>query len=235
MYEAYIKLADPSESLDPTPADFPQMALLTLFPDEEPRGQWVLHNGIGYDYDKVISTLGDPLFTGQAPIQMFGWDASTQTWYRSTRTPNTSALEEKFNYRRAVLGPASSLPTYGWTTGFSCYVDGVLEKMDEISGGCRQGDPVFRQEITDKPPYLFLPYYDLQSGITVYKHFNEDSEDPEANVAMRLVFARQAGENTESRNAAVLFHDPLIEHSLEALFKIAESIAYKTVRGRIVQ
>ena len=176
-YEGYVKLPDRQGR--------PTLAMLTLFPDEAPAGKWVLHDGIGFDYDEVVTAFAEPTSRRRPREQMFGWDADRQEWFASTNQPNTSANTEKFNYRRAV----NRSPHLAWATQFACYDGQDVAPVSSATGACEKGEPVFQQIPGDNPSYVFPSFYSLSSGITLYKLFNEGSNDPDARVAMRLVYA----------------------------------------------
>jgi hypothetical protein len=185
MYEGYVKLPDLHGK--------PTLALMTLFPEEAPAGKWVLHDGIGFDYDEVVSAFAAPTSMRRPREQMFGWDAGRQEWFASTNQPNTSANSEKFNYRRAV----SRSDHLAWRTKFACFEGREVTDVESASGTCVRGETVFQQIPRDDPPYVFQSFYSLATGVTLYKLFNEGSADPDARVAMRLVYAHdQDGERT---------------------------------------
>jgi hypothetical protein len=177
MYEGYIKLPDRDGK--------PTLGLLTLFPDETPSGEWVLHDGIGFDYDEVVAAFASPESTRFPQEQMFGWNAERQNWFRSTSRPNTSANTEKFNYRSAVIRTGN----LAWRTKFGCYDGQDVTAVNGNTGSCDRGEIVFQQIPRDLPPYVFLPYYSLTTKVTLFKIFNEGSTDPDAHVAMRIVYA----------------------------------------------
>lgn len=189
MYEAYLKL--------PERPGRPTFALLTMFPDESPAGVWVLHDGMAFDHAQWVEELKDPRVLAHPPLQMFGWDEAQQAWFASTRHPNTLANEEKLNFR----GRVSRDPSLAWQTRFGCYDGRELLAIDDASGGCERGEVVFQHVPRDRPPYVFLPYYSLTTGVTVYKLFNEAASDPDSRVAMRLVYARDALGERQFREA----------------------------------
>lgn len=185
MYEGYVKLPDLHGS--------PTLAFMTLFPEEAPAGKWVLHDGIGFDYDDVLSAFATPTSRSRPREQMFGWDAGRQAWFSSTNRPNTSANSEKFNYRQAV----SLSPYLAWRTKFACYDGRDITDVDSAKGTCSRGETVFQQIPQDDPPYVFQSFYSLASGVALYKLFNDHSTDPDARVAMRLLYAQSKdGERT---------------------------------------
>ena len=177
MYEGYIRLPDQE--------GHPTLGLLTLFPDETPAGEWVLHDGIGFDYDEVVAAFASPESTRLPQEQMFGWNAERQNWFRSTNRANTSANTEKFNYRSAVI----RTDNLAWRTKFGCYDGRGVKAVNGTTGSCDGGEIVFQQIPRDHPTYVFLPYYSLATKVTLFKLFNEHSTDPDAHVAMRLVYA----------------------------------------------
>jgi hypothetical protein len=207
MYEAYLKLPDRAAR--------PTFALLTMFPDESPAGVWVLHDGMAFDHDQWVEELKDPGVEAHPPLQMFGWDEARQAWFASTRHPNTFANEEKLNFR----GRVSRDPSLAWQTRFGCYDGRELLAIDDASGGCAQGEVVFQQVPRDRPPYVFLPYYSLATGLTVYKLFNEAASDPDSRVAMRLVYAQDAHGERQFREA-----DDLHALHLAAFQEVASAI-----------
>lgn len=185
IYEGYLKLPDRRGK--------PTLALLTLFPEEAPSEEWVLHDGIGFEYDEMVAAFATPDSRRLPREQMFGWDAGHRVWFPSTSQPNTSANTEKFNYRGAV----SRSEQQAWRTEFGCYDGREVTRVNSDTGSCDRGEIVFQQIPRDRPPYVFLSYYSLATKITLFKLFNEDSTDPEAHVAMRLVYANDRhGERT---------------------------------------
>ena len=186
MYEAYLKLPDR--------AGKPNMALLTLFPDNQT--PWVLHDGIAYDHEGEVERLSNPLSVKPPPLtQMFGWNAERLEWFPSTNHPNTTAHEEKFNYRALVIRD----PNRSWQTRFACYDGLALMPTNTQTGSCDRGEVVFQQVPRDQPAYVFWPFYSLRDGVTLFKLFNDDATDPDTRVAMRLVYtADDRGERLSS-------------------------------------
>lgn len=176
MYEGYVHL----RGLEGRPS----IAMVTLFPEEAPAEKWLLHDGIGFDYDQVVAAYASPDRAGVPPEQMFGWDAGRKVWFPSTSRPNTSANTEKFNYRRKV----SRSQSLAWQTFFGCYDGMEIFSVNRTTGECARGEVVFQQMPQNNPPYVFHPFYSLATGVTVFKRFNEGSVDPDTHVTMRLLY-----------------------------------------------
>ena len=210
MYEGYVKL--------PRRQGKPTLALLTLFPGKPPAGVWVVHDGIGFDYEEVVAAFSSPMLRGSPREQMYGWDARQRSWFPSTGRPNTSGNTEKFNYRGAV----SSDSSLAWVTKFACYNGRAVVPVSAATGTCTSGETVFQQVPLGNPSYVFLPYYSLATNVTLFKNFNETSSDPDANVAMRLVYAQdRGGEQLRSDGGALL-------PEYVAAFKVAASFAVES-------
>jgi hypothetical protein len=176
MYEGYIHLRGLKGR--------PTLAMVTLFPEEAPAEKWILHDGIGFDYDQVVAAYASPERARLPAEQMFGWDEGQKRWFPSTSRPNTSANTEKFNYRRKV----SHSHNLAWQTFFGCYDGMEILAVDRATGECTRGEVVFQQMPQNNPPYVFHPFYSLASGVTVFKRFNEGSVDPDTDVTMRLLY-----------------------------------------------
>lgn len=182
MYEAYVQL--------PERRGYPAMAMLTLFPDEEPRGTWVLHDGIGFDYAQTVAMLADPERDPQVPVQMYTYVGTSGQWWPSTRHPNTLAHLEKFNYR-APFVDRLDLPTASLR---ACYDGQQIAPLAPSTQDCTVGDMVVQYRPRSSPSYVYWPYYSVKTGITLFKQFNDDASDPDAFVAMRLVYVGQQGQ-----------------------------------------
>jgi hypothetical protein len=176
MYEGYIQLRGLKGR--------PTIAMVTLFPEEAPAEKWILHDGIGFDYDQVVAAYASPEGDRQPHEQMFGWDDGRKKWFPSTNRPNTSANSEKFNYRRKVI----RTDTLAWQTIFGCYDSMEVRPVDRSTGECAAGEVVFQQLPRNNPGYVFHPFYSLATGVTIFKRFNDDSTDPDARVSMRLLY-----------------------------------------------
>ena len=168
------------------------MALLTLFPDEEPRGQWILHDGVGFDYDKTVAILSDPAHVGPPPVQMYTFESSMQRWFPSTNHPNTLAHVEKFNYRR----PLSGDPEQSVISQRGCYDGRRVEILEPTIPNCVSGEMVVQYRRRGSPNYVFWPFYSVATGVTLFKQFNDSATDPDAFVAMRLVYSGLGAEGT---------------------------------------